>query len=409
MDSGLECRRLPAPPGKYAGERRFYLGYAMQFTASHSKSTGHSPLRITIVCTVPTTKSGIPAVIFNLLSEMDRTGLQIHYVSINPIEPYFRQMLEGMGVTYSVIPRQITHPFRYIRKLAKAAEGSHILHAHGNSATMVLEMIAAKRAGVPLRIAHGHSTSCNMKLIDKVFRKSFYTLCNGHLACSEASGHWLFGTLPFKIINNAIDTARFRYNAEMRAEMRRRLGVGDAPLFGHVGNFLPVKNHSFIIDVFAAIAKDTPEARLILVGEGELMKDIRHKVDAAGLSAKVIFTGSVPDPENYLQAMDAVIMPSLYEGFPLSVVEQQANGLPVLASARITPQLDMTGNVTFLPIESPAAQWADTALRMVHSHHRDAATSTRAIESIRNHGFDLQQVAADLKTYYITESEKLRK
>ena len=367
-----------------------------------------SPLiKIMIVCTVPTDRSGIPAVIFNLLTHMDLSGLDITYVSINTPDIHFIQLMNSLGIRYIVIPRELRRPMRYVRKLASAGKGFDIIHVHGNSATMLLEMTAAKMAGIPVRIAHAHSTSCNMHMIDKLARPLFYRLCTHRIACSDAAGRFLYRQRTFYIVKNAVDASRFAFDADKRLSMRQRLDLSNRVVFGHVGNFVDAKNHLFLLDIFDAIAKKIKNATLLLVGDGNLKSQIIEKINRLNISGNVILTGSVDNPQDYLQAMDMILMPSLYEGMPLSMIEQQANGLSILASDIITPQINISGNVHFESLKSSPAEWSDKAIAILKSSDRSSDISNEEIITIKRHGFDLNDVAANLKDFYMNTIKSL--
>lgn len=371
-------------------------------TKSNSKN-------ILFVCTVPTEKSGIPGVMFNLLEGMDLDGLDVGYVSINEPDDEFRQRLVSMGVKLVVIPRKLSNPISYVRSLARVAEGCDVMHVHGNSATMVLEMIAAKLANVPLRISHGHNTSCSMRVIDKLARPLFYHLCNGRLACGTEAGKFLYGKRDFKVINNGVKTERYRFDSIKRNSIRADLNIGEEEVvIGHVGNFVPAKNHDFLIDVFAEYLKLNPNARLLMLGGGDLMDDAKSRTEGLGVSDKCIFAGSVSNPQDYMQAMDVVMMPSTFEGLPLTLVEEQANGLPILASDVITEDAEMTGLISFMSLEETAGRWAkkiDEILK--NAPGRSIETSDMAIDKIYANGFDIKGVAKDLKEYYESQLERI--
>ena len=189
-----------------------------------------------MVNTVPTERNGITGVVFNFIGAFPKGAVELGYVTINEPDESFRIKLGIVGARLYVVPREIRHPLRYVRNLANAARGYDAIHAHGDSATLVLEMLAAKMAGVPLRIAHSHSSNCSMHLIHRIMWPLFQTLCNSRLSCSDKAGIWLFGKRDFTVINNGIDTARFSFNAENRKDIREMIEV-TGPIVGHVGNF----------------------------------------------------------------------------------------------------------------------------------------------------------------------------
>lgn len=360
-------------------------------------------MRILTVCTVATAKSGIPMVIFNLFRAMNRTGMELGYVSINePSEP-FASYLNEMGISTYVIPRKISNPIKYVMGLAKVARGYDIIHVHGNSATMCLEMLAAFISGVKVRITHSHNTTCKNKIVDKLSRPLFHYLNNGRLACGIEAGEWLYGSRPFKVINNGVETSRFTFDWEKRDSLRLQLGITEAHLlYGHIGNFAEQKNHQFLLQIFAEISRKQPTAKLVLLGYGPLREATERQVENLGLTDNVIFAGSVDRPEYYLQAIDLIIMPSLFEGLPLTMVEEQAAGLPILASTAITPDADMTGLVTYKSLEDSAESWAKTAISMLNDYNSSdrEERSTKAIAQIRDNGYDIKESARQLIEYY---------
>lgn len=354
-------------------------------------------MRLLMVCTVPTDKSGIPMVILNLIEAMDMTDLEVGYVAINEPPADMRLRLEGRGVRIYVIPRKMSDPSGYIMRLKEVAKDYDVVHAHGNSATMTLEMIAANLAGVPVRAAHAHSTSCSQVLIDQVMRPLFYSLCNCRLACGKEAGRFLFRKKDFTVVNNGIDTGRYRFSDEVRTAMRRQLGIPeDAKVIGHVGNFVEAKNHDFLLDVYLEYARSHPGTRLLLLGEGPMKEKMIGKAREAGLQEKVYFMGSVSRTQDFLCAMDIVVMPSCFEGLPLTMVEEQANGLRIVASDRITRDADMTGRVRFLPLDEPPMTWARAIERELAVPDHDTETSDQCIAGIKGAGFDIKSVSGNL-------------
>lgn len=364
-------------------------------------------IRILMVCTVPTEKSGIPNVIFNLLGSLNGENLKFGYVAINTPPAYYEDRLRNLNVDLYIIHRKISSPLRYIRELTKVAKKYDIIHIHGNSATMLLEMIAAKLAGVKLRIAHSHNTMCTMKCIDKICRPLFYTMCNARLSCGKLAGKWLFGNRDYTIINNGIDVRRYSYDSYERMRMRKNLSIEKCKVIGHIGNFVEQKNHKFIIQTFVMVTLKDPTARLLLLGDGVLKSSIKDLVNDYDIGDKVIFAGSVDNVASYMQTMDIVILPSIYEGLPLCMIEAQANGLSIIASDVISADADLTGNVIFLPLAYGPKHWADKISEMLPiCSMRDARTSDSAISKIRNAGYDIHETAKRLTQFYKKKLEQ---
>ena len=361
--------------------------------------------RVLFVCTVPTKKSGIPNVIFNLLKQIDPQKFDIGYVAINDPDNIFKEQLRQKNAKLYIIPRKIFNPINYIRKLATTAKKYDIIHVHGNSATMVMEMLAAKIARVTVRIAHSHNTTCNYKIIDTIARPLFYNLCNVRLSCGIEAGKWMFKKRDFTVINNGIDTERFRFNLKLRDSIKNRIGLNNEIIIGHIGNFVEQKNHTFLIKVFQGFHEIKPNSKLLLLGDGPLKKIIQSETEALGLSDSVIFVGSVNNPEEYMNAMDIVVMPSLFEGLPLTLIEEQANGLSIIAADTISPDANLTKQIQYLPLSDNVSNWVQIILNTIEERSHNDLYSDKAITQIKNAGYDINSVTEDLTKLYTKSLE----
>lgn len=358
-------------------------------------------IRILEVCTVPTEKSGIPNVIFNLMRHMPHEDVELGYVAINQPSDLYRTELEKLGARLYIIPRKLNSPWKYIKDLAKIARGYDIIHVHGNSATMVLEMIAAKMAKVKIRAAHSHNSSCRMKTIDRLARPLFHSLCNLNLACGEAAGKWLFRNRNFIVINNGINTSKFAFDESKRSRIRESLGLESEILLGNIANFVDAKNHEFLLEVFAEILKKRKDIRLILLGAGNLLGEMKKKAADMKIEESVIFAGSVDNPEDYMSAIDYIVMPSKHEGLPLTLVEEQANGLSALVSTEVSNEADLTGNIKFLSLKATPGEWADEILNHLNYLEHNRGNSDIAIEKIRGRGYDIKDSVSSLMQIFL--------
>jgi len=160
-------------------------------------------------------------------------------------------------------------------------------------------------------------------------------------------------------LNNAVDTDKFRFNEEVRNNIRRKLDVEGKKVIGHVGRFNPQKNHEFLIDVFNEIYKKDKDIVLLLVGDGYLKEKIEEKVNKLGLDKSVKFLGVREDISELMQAMDLFLFPSQFEGLAVVMVEAQAAGLKVITSTGVTKESDITNNVEFIELSKGAEYWAD--------------------------------------------------
>lgn len=338
---------------------------------------------------------------------MDKSDFSIGYVSISEIKDNYMSQLKELGIKTYILNRSIKNPFSYIRHLTKIAKGYDIIHVHGNSATMVLEMIAAKIAKVPLRCAHSHNSTCGMRIINILAHPVFDTLCNGRLACGEKAGKWLHHDKDFIIIKNGIETDMFRFNQDKRLLIRKSLEWEKYIILANIANFVEAKNHEFLINVFAEIYKKRQDVRLLLFGIGPLMEKAQFQAKSLGIEDKILFAGSVSNISDYLSAIDLIIMPSKFEGLPLTLIEGQANGLDAIVSDAITRDADITGHLTFLPLGKGKDYWSEEIIsRLNREIIRSEENSLASINMITHAGYDINSSAAKLKNYYTTKLKR---
>ena len=307
---------------------------------------------------------GVETVVMNYYRHIDRSRVQFDFLVDADSTLVPREEIESLGGRiFEISPYQ--HVLKYQRGLQRLfkQEGWKIVHSHIN-ALSVFPLRAAKKAGVPVRIAHSHSTSGKGEYVKNTLKAMLKTQANRYpthrFACGKRAGEWLFGKdTNFDIIYNAIDLDRFSFDAEARAQVRADLGlVDDQFAIGHVGRFTAQKNHRFLIDVFEQVAKCCDDAILLLVGTGEDEDSIRIKVTERGLADRVKFLGQRDDVDRLYSAFDVFVLPSLYEGLCVVGVEAQAAGLPCLFSDAITREVDMSGKNEFLTIDD-FAPWVD--------------------------------------------------
>lgn len=359
-------------------------------------------MRILLVNTVPTERNGITNVMLNYLKAIGDKNIIFDWLSINEPENIYKEIVESRKGKLYVCPRSKKSIFNYFKKFRKIiiTNKYDVVHIHGNSHTLILDLIICIIAKRKIRLVHSHNTSCNHRVIHKLLAPIFHLFYTHGFACGYAAGKWMFGNKPFTVINNGVDTNVFAFNSQIRNQYRLKLRYkSDNIVIGNVGYFSPVKNQSFIVDIFYELTKNNTQYRLLLIGEGELRTALQTKVRSLGIEDYVIFTGNVDNVADYLNAMDLILMPSLHEGLPLSLIEQQANGLTCVVSDAISKEVDKTGNVVFLPLESSASMWADY-IELLQCHKDRSQKSQEAIDSIIRNGYCIRKEAEKLADVY---------
>lgn len=344
---------------------------------------------------------GVESVVMNYYRHIDRTQVQFDFVVCEGSGMVPRAEIESLGGRVFMVPAY-SHIAAFQRALLALfhEQSWGTVHSHMN-ALSVFPLRAAKRAGVPVRIAHSHSSNGGgrgelakdaMKGVLKRFSRIYPTHL---LACSRVAGNWLFGPgSGYEVLPNAVDVAAFAPNGSIRAEARRALGApGTTFVVGHIGRMAPPKNHFFLLKVFKEVLAAESDSVLVLAGEGPLLGDVRAEADALGVSGRVRFLGQRDDSVALYQAFDVFCLPSVYEGLPMVGVECQASGTPILASEAVTREAAMTSLMEFEPLGSTPETWARHLLSI-----RGRTFTGDDVEGLA--AFDVATTARRLEAFY---------
>lgn len=310
---------------------------------------------------------GFENFIMNIYRKMDRSKIQFDFIVHKKKDNAYDDEIESLGGRLFYVTRKGKNPiknFLEIRKVIKDNKES-IVCRHSDSAFTVVDLLAARLGGAKKVIMHSHSTTTGNVKIHNFFRKWMGFVPTHRFACSKAAGQWMFGNLDYTFVPNAIDTSEYLYHADIRESMRKEWNVENKNVYGHVGNFVYAKNHTFLLDVFKQITLKDENAVLFLIGEGELREEIEAKIQKLDLQDKVILTGRRKDVVRFLQMFDLFFFPSVYEGLPVSMVEAQCSGLKCLISDSITDEIMLTDCVKQKSLNDSVEEWANTAISML--------------------------------------------
>lgn len=360
------------------------------------------PIRILHVVTYMG-RGGLETMIMNYYRYMDRSKVQFDFLTHRDFRADYDDEIESMGGRIYRLSQLIPWSRSYNETLDHFF-ASHpeykIVHVHQDCLSGVI-LKAAQKHGIPVRIAHSHSSSQdkNLKYLIKYFYMGLIPRYATQLfACGKKAGDWMFRGAPYRVINNAVDTVKYTYSPEKRTQKRGQLGINrDALVVGHVGRFDAVKNHTFLIDCFVQLKKQRDNAVLLLVGDGRLRQEIKEKVNACGLADSVIFTGLRSDVPELMQAMDVFVFPSLYEGIPLTLVEAQATGLPCLVSDGVPVECAKTDLVFRCALKDGPQKWAEMILCTSKTARQDTSLQ------IARAGYDLKENALWLQNFYLEQ------
>ncbi|MGH4140379.1 glycosyltransferase family 1 protein [Clostridium sp.] len=357
-------------------------------------------IKVLIIASTKFELDGITNVILNYYRAMDKADMQIDFVIPNYISDDLKAELESFGSNIFKISNRTKYPISYISKLTKLVreKNYNIVHAHGNSCTLALEMYSAKKGNAKVRIAHSHNTKTKYRIVHKLLRRIFDASYTQAFACGQKAGEWLYNGKKFEIINNGIDINKYKYNAEIRQKYRNKYNLNGKKVIGHIGYFCYQKNHEYLIDIFAELFKLDKNYRLILIGDGELRVNIENKIKKLGLYDWVVFTGKTLDVPQFMQAMDMIVMPSRFEGLPLTLVEAQSACLQCFVSDSVSKEVEITDLVQFIALEKSPKEWANQINNSIPVNRGEIASVI--YNKIVDEGFNITDNAKIMKALY---------
>lgn len=309
-----------------------------------------------------------------------RDDFDCWFLADRPQLAYQDRIVEMGGRIVTIRPRSQspTGNLRDLRDLFDEVD-FEVVWSHQTVLNTIAPLGLAKRAGVPVRVMHSHSTQ-NMgtwvaATAHPVNKRLLGRVANRRFACSQVAAEWFYGTGGYQLVPNIFDVERFTFDPEVRSSTRASLGLApDTLVLVHAARFGVEKNHELDLALVTELRARGREVVLLLVGDGERRPLIEEAVARDGLEEHVRFLGIRDDVPQLLQAADLMLLPSRFEGLPYTVLEAQAAGLPVLVSDRVSPDCRVGGEVRFVELQAPAAAWADVAEELVESvaGHRGA-------------------------------------
>lgn len=352
---------------------------------------------------------GIESFLYNVLSRIDLKGLQIDLVTASLGKSIFTQPLQQRGIQFHELSGSQKNVWKNYRCFVSLLKERHwdVIHLNIFQGLSLACLHIAQQEGVPVRIAHSHNTALRksltrpMKLAIHTWAKERFTRYATDLwACSKGAAEFLFSgealeQKGFQFIPNGIDIDRFRFDPVVRENVRKELGLTDKLVIGNVGRLCCQKNQAFLLDVFAEILKRDPNSRLLLVGEGGDKPLLLRKVRQLDIEEKVIFYGVTPHVEQLLWAMDVFVLPSRFEGLPVTGVEAQTSGLPCFFADTVTRECGISNAAEFLSLTSPPEQWARMILAKAAAKDRTAAAL-----AAQKAGFDICHTARQVESGY---------
>lgn len=359
--------------------------------------------------------AGTETFIMNYYRHLDKSKFQVDFIKRTTETVVFEDEIKSNGSKIFYLPRKGKNPIAYkkaVREFFEEFGNDYDAIWYNAMGIPNIDLLQyAKKYGIRTRILHSHSSMWKGSAIKYILHRwnqtRLKTKVNKYFACSGVAADYMFlGNLrpQVQIIQNAIEMEKFSFSESKRTDLRMELGWNDCKVIGNVGRLDVQKNQPFLIDIFYEAYKKDNTLRLVIIGKRAGTNStedlIKEKIQEYNLQDKVLLAGSQFDMQKWLSAMDLFILPSIFEGLPLSAVEAQANGLPVLVSDAITKELKILNQVQYLSLNDDKKVWRDSILEMIHL----SRTSQVEIEQkFTEKGFDIVTQAKDIEKLFLGE------
>lgn len=351
--------------------------------------------------------TGISTVILNYCKALDHNKFELSVIVGAPIAEENRKECMENDIHLIQLPSRHQESAKHYFGLWKALRQNHydIVHVHGSSSMMAIELTIAKLAGAKLKIAHSHNSACpNMrihKILNPYFRKS-YTKA---LACGILAGDWLYGKNQFEVLPNGFHTENFIFDSGERDRIRKELQIENKFVIGHIGRFNEQKNQPYLLQVFEKVADKQKDAVLLLVGTGPDFEKTKALVESHPYKEQIILYGVTKNIRAMYSVMDIFALPSRHEGLPVVLLEAQISGLPCVVSDKVTREVDF-GEIQWASIDDDPETWAKRILGSNIPQETDRQEYYE-VHKCQIAEYDIENTVKQLEKIYTELMEKL--
>ena len=353
---------------------------------------------------------GVENFVMNIYRNIDRSKIQFDFLLEHNASKiaYEDEIISLGGKIYRSYYRR-KELFKKGRKSIKKFFIQHPeitgVHMHANTIHPMFKVLqVAKKMGIKIRILHSHNSNymSKLKIKDKLYekyaRKKLKNVTTNLLACSEDAGKWMFHTNNFKVIKNGIDVNKFRFNQNIRDEIRKELNLSENFVVGHVGRMNYQKNPIYLLEIFKKIYEKDNTARLLYVGDGNMREEVEKYINNNSLKGKVILTGAVDNPYRYFCAMDVFCLPSRFEGLGIVLLEAQANGLKCYTTNMVPKETNIIGNVEYISLDETKEKWATEILK-----EKQEGRKSEVDNYFKQARYDIKSTVEDIQKIYCSE------
>lgn len=349
---------------------------------------------------------GISMTVLNMYKVIDKEKYRFDFALYDMNLGQNGLELLNLGCNFYKLPLKSKHPVIYLVELAKLLRNKSYdaVHVHYNQ-TSFYPLFLAKIMDIKIRIAHAHTNREDKNFFKKKLsitkKKMTNKVATILIACTKDAAIATFGKECLHdhrliLLKNSIDINRFRFDPLIRVLKQEELGIKDKFVLGCVGNLVPEKNTQYTLRVFQAFQRVCQNSVLLIIGSGPLEEELKRMAVELGIISSVIFLGTRPDVNDYLQSFDFFIMPSLYEGFGIAAIEAAASGLPIFLSSSIPVDFKFYSRCHFLSVNLDPALWAKEMLKISVNNEK---RYNGALE-VKNAGYDLASSKYLVEKFY---------
>ena len=311
---------------------------------------------------------GVESFILNYSQVLKAKGVVFDYIDLQGkgISESDKILSEGSKIYTMRDYRK--HPISTIKRIKEILRTENYVCIHINmlSAASLVPVIGGL-LGKAKVLVHSHNSQAlglHRRALHAVNAKILRWLPVTRVACGKLAGDWMFGQKYYEVIPNSVDIDRYRFQTEDRALLRSKLHINeDTFVMGFVGRVSPQKNPAYLPRILNAVKKKgMKNVKLLIIGDGELLEQVKESAQAFGVSKDIIYVGSQRNMGKWYSAMDVCLLPSLWEGLPLVGVEAQTSGLPCFFSDQVTDEVALTDLVNFCELTETAENWASAII-----------------------------------------------
>ncbi|GHV39962.1 glycosyl transferase family 1 [Clostridia bacterium] len=354
---------------------------------------------------------GIPSRVMDVYRSINREIIQFDFLIGKEGKDFYDDEITRLGGHIYRIQASIRSGLKGKKEL-KCFFDSHkkdydVIYIHFSSLSNIRVLLESVHSNAKVKIVHSHGNATTGNIIHDIFHKinrlrNIDKYCTHKFAVSYVAGKWMFGKHAcFTVLKNPIDIKAFSYNEEIRDSVRQEMDFDGKFVVGHVGRFVEVKNHKFLIEIFAEIRKLYENVVLLLIGDGPLVNEIKQYADNHNISDYVIFLGATKEVSKFLQGVDVFVFPSICEGLGNVVIEAQAAGLKTIVSDVVPRETDITDLIEYISLTKSVSYWADRILI-----YKDGYKRRDTYQEISASGFELYENIKWFEEFYLTNCLK---